>query len=237
MTYSARDLITKAYYTSGVISKSLQTMTGDLAKEGLDFLNEFLAVKSTTMELIPYYAKTTINTVIGQELYFVEGLLSIDNITFELTPDFRMPMNRRTRSQYFSGPRVNNVNSLPLSWRSERVKGGMNIYAYFTPDQAYPFSIIGKYALSQITGLDDNLLNYFDLFYISYLRYGVAEMICEYYNLTLQPQTSQKLKEYEQSFKSINPTDYSVQKVTAFRKGSSGFGWGDVFIGHGWRST
>jgi hypothetical protein len=235
MAYTARQLITNAYYTAGIVAKDFQTLSGDQASTGLLLLNEFLAVKSINMQLIPYYTKTTITGVVGQELYFVSGLISIDVLTFDLNTNFRMPMTRRTREQYFGSARVNNLSSLPLTWRAERTVGGMNIYIYFQPDKAYPFNVFGKYALQQISSLSTDLSVGFDLFYISYMRYGLAEMLCEFYNLTLQPQSAQKLKEYEQSFKSINPTDYSMTKLTAFRKDSSGFGWGDEFIGHGYR--
>jgi hypothetical protein len=233
MAYLARDLVTNSYYTSGVIAV-FQTITGDQLAEGLNLLNEFLAVKSITIDLIPYYTETIVDAVVGQEVYFIPNLLSIDTVTFDLDTGIRMPMTRRTRDQYFGEARVNQVNSLPMTWRAERVVGGMNLYVYFQADQAYPFKVWGKFALTQVTSENMDLSTVYDLFYIAYMRLGLAEMICEYYGITLQPQTSQKLKDYEQQFKSVSAKDPSMRKLTAFNKSGSGFGWWDVFIGHGY---
>ncbi len=234
MAYLARDLITKAYYTSGVVSKDFQSLTGDQLAEGLDLLNEFIAVKSITIDLIPYYSNVIVNAIVGQEMYFIPGLLSIDTLTFDLDTNIRMPMTRRTRDQYFGEARVNQINSLPMTWRAERVIGGTNIYVYFQPDNTYPFKIWGKFALSQVTDENMDLSTVYDLFFLSYMRLGLAEMICEFYGITLQPQTSQKLKDYEQQFKAVSEKDYSMRKLTAFKKDASSFGWWDVLIGHGY---
>jgi len=235
MAYLVRDLITNAFYTSDVVSKDLQFVGGDQIQEGLSLLNEFLAIKSVNLSLIPYFSSATITGIVGQEVYLVPGLVSIDTLTFDLTDNFRMPMTQRTRAQYFGTARVNQINSLPMTWHAERCVGGTNIYVYFQPDQAYPFKVWGKFALTQITSLATDLSLLMDLYYISYLRYGLAEMICEFYGITLDPLTAKKLMVYEQSFKAISPPDFSMSKVTCFRKDASGFGWGDVYIGRGWR--
>jgi hypothetical protein len=144
-------------------------------------------------------------------------------------------MTRRTRDLYFGSTRVNNVNSLPITWRAERALNGMDIYVYFPPNAAYTFRIFGKYALTQVASLNLDLSTVYDLFYISYMRYGLAEMICEFYGITLQPQTQQKLKEYEAQFKAISPKDYRLKSLNCFAGSGAGWSWSDVYIGRGWR--
>lgn len=235
MTYTAGTLIANAYFTSGRVSKDFQGVSGDQVALALNLLNEFLAVKSINVDFIPYYQFQTFNGVVGQEKYFVANLVSIDTLTFYLNSDIRMPMHRMSRNEYFSTARVESINSLPITWRAERTVGGTNIYLYFKPDQAYQFNISGKFSLAAITSISEDLSTYLDLSYISYMRYGLAEMICEFYGIPLQPQTAAKLKQFEQLFRNINPKDYSMIKTTAFVKSDSGWGWGDVLIGHGWR--
>jgi hypothetical protein len=44
-----------------------------------------------------------------------------------------------------------------------------------------------------------------DLFYIDYLRYALAEYMCQEYNITFQPQNQAKLNEFETTIFDISP--------------------------------
>jgi len=54
MVYTARKLITKAYYLSQVISRSLQTVTAEQVTDGLELLNALIDFKRSDLRLIPY---------------------------------------------------------------------------------------------------------------------------------------------------------------------------------------
>jgi len=76
-----------------------------------------------------------------------------------------------SRKDYFAGPRVDNINSLPYSYRVERELGGSRIYLYFKPESNYVMKISGKYALTDVA-LNTDLSLLYDTYYIEYLRYA-----------------------------------------------------------------
>ena len=57
MVYSALQLITRSYYLSQVVSRQLQTVSGDEITDGLYLLNALLDYKSTDVRLIPYFTR------------------------------------------------------------------------------------------------------------------------------------------------------------------------------------
>lgn len=233
MAYTARKLITNAYYLSGIVSKSLQTVTGEQLSEGLDLLNALLAVKSIHQSLIPYYQLYSFNGVTGQEQYFVPNLIEIETFTFNIGT-VRYSMLPTTRNKYFGSGRVDNIQSLPFDWHYERCKGGSNIYIYFTPAANYPMKIWGKFSISEVANQDVDLAAVYDAFYIEYLRYALAEYICAEYNISFQPQSQNKLNEIEAQLKDVSPKDLTVTKMSTLR-GESGLNWADVNLGRGWR--
>ncbi len=233
MAYTALELITKSYYLSGVVSQDLQTVTGVQASNGLDLLNEVLAIKTANEKLIPYYKNYDLTLVTGQEKYFIPNLLAVETFTFNIGP-VRYAMQYQDRRNYFGSGRVDNINSLPFNWHTERVLGGTNLYMYFSPEANYPSKIFGKFGLDQVPNLSFDLSTTDDLYYISYLRYALAEYICESYTISLQPQVEKKLKEYEAIIMNISPPDMTISKLSTFA-GSSGLTWGDVNLGRGWR--
>ena len=210
MAYTALQLITRAYYLSQVVSRSLQTVSGEQITDGLYLLNANLDYKSTDLRLIPYFARTTFNTVQGQEMYFLPNLLYVDSLTFNIGP-VRYSLIENTRKEYFSGPRVDNIQSLPYSYRVERVLDGSNIYLYFVPESVYVMQLSAKYALTEVTLTTDLTLSY-DSFYIEYLRYSLAKMICEEWGATFPDESKMKLSAMEKKLMEVSPPDLSIQK-------------------------
>jgi hypothetical protein len=169
MAYLASTLITRAYYLSQILARELQTLTGSMEEDGLFLLNESLDEKASDLSLIPYYNEFDINTIQGQEIYFIPNLMEADSVTFNIG-EVRFSMNELTRKEYFSTPRVDNLQALPFSYRIERTLGGSNLYLYFVPNQAYVVKIWGKFGLTDVTLNQDLSLTY-DGFYLSYLRH------------------------------------------------------------------
>src|SRR6267142_2645318 len=78
------DLITERFYLSSVISEELETISGLQLSIGLRLLNALLAVKSIDGSKITYYQKYDFTAVIGQEMYFIPGLIDLATFTFFL---------------------------------------------------------------------------------------------------------------------------------------------------------
>jgi len=231
MSYLARKLITKAWHTSGIVAKILQSVSGGQASDGLELFNELLATKTMQQELIPYFKEYSLNSVIGQEKYFIPGLIEIETFTFNID-SVRFPTERKGRAQYFGTGKAENVQSLPFSWHLEKCLGGANLYLTFNPVAVYPLKIWGKFALTAVNSLDDDLSLIYDLQYLVYLRYALAEYMCTEYNIPLPQQSALKLAELEESVIYISPKDFTVKQVTSF--GEAGVDWYRINILGGW---
>jgi hypothetical protein len=231
MAVTALELITRSYYLSQVVSRELQTVSGDQITDGLYLLNALLDFKSTDTRLIPYYDRTTFNTIAGTEAYFRPNLLMVDTLTFNIG-QVRYSMNEMTREQYFAISRVDNIQSLPFSYRVERVLGGANIYLYFVPADVYVMNLSAKYALSEVT-LNQDISLVYDKYYIEYLRHELANMICSDYGATLPDSTMETLKEYRKKLLAVSPPDLSIQGDDYFSHGM-GMDWQTVNLTTGW---
>lgn len=231
MAYSALQLITRAYYLSGIVARDLQTVTGPQISDGLLLLNSILDFKSSDLRLIPYFTEYFFTAVQGQEMYFIPNLNYIDTFTFNIGV-VRYSMNDMSRKDYFSTPRVDNIQSLPFSYRPERVLNGMNVYVYFTPEAAYDFRIWGKFDLTDVT-LDQDMSLTYDLFYLEYLRHALANYICNDYGVTLPDAVMRQYKEIEKKLMDVSPADLKIQKATYF-SARPGMDWQSVNLYKGW---
>lgn len=231
MSYTARELITKAYYLSQVVSRGLQIVSGEQIADGLELLNSDLSYKSTDLRLIPYFERDAFSTVAGTESYFVDGLLYLDSLTFNIG-DNRYSLIDQTRKQYFASPRITGLESLPYCYRAERELDGMRIYLYFVPADVYVMSISGKYRLTEVT-LDTDLSLTMDEFYIEYLRYSLAVKICEEFGVTVPDATRAKYMEMQKKLMEVSPPDLSITKTGYFGRGPV-LDWQQLNIGGGW---
>lgn len=225
MAYSVTKLITNAYYLAGVVRRRLGIVSGQQLADGLDLLNDFISTKSTDDMMIPYFSRYSFETEVGQEDYFIENLISIETLTFNLG-DVRFPTNDMSRKGYFGSPRVNGVQSLPFVRHFERELGGGRIYLYFNPDNIYTVELSGKFSLQQVTKTMD-LSTMFDNFYITYLKYGLASLICADNNVSFQPGSQNILNQLEAKITYISPMDLSQTKVSLLQK-DGGLNWGLV---------
>jgi hypothetical protein len=233
MTYLARTLITKAYYLSSIVSRGFQSVTGEQILDGLDVLNDVLAIKSVDKSLIPYFKEYVMTSVIGQEKYFIPDLITENTVTFQLATNVRQSMQRSSRYDYFGTPRIDNVNALPLKYRIERVIGGSDLYLYFSPSSPYVIKIWGKFGLSEVPSLDTDLSLTYDRYYLTYLRYEVASFLCQENGIDVPPDVERQLEEFESMFRSISPYDFTIQTITAFGKRGPGI-WSQASLGKGW---
>lgn len=210
MAYTARELITRSFFLSQVVSRGLQTVSGEQITDGLYLLNALLDYKSTDLRLIPYFQRTTFTTTQGVEEYIIPNLLYVDSLTFNIGT-VRYSLLDYSRKEYFAGPRIDDVQSLPYCYRCERQFDAMHIFLYFVPSQAFVMKISGKYGLTEVT-LDTDLSLIYDLYYIDYLRYALASEICEEWGSTFPDQSKMKLSAMEKKIMDVSPADLSMVK-------------------------
>ncbi len=230
MAYTALQLITRSYYLSQIVARNLQTVSPDQVTDGLYLLNALLDYKSTDIRLIPYFSEYFFNSVQGQEEYFVPNLLYVDSLTFNIGP-VRYSLNEMTRKEYFSGPRVDNIQSLPYGYRIERTLNGSNVFLYFEPADIYQMKLWGKFALTEVS-LTTDLSTLYDAYYIEYLRYALASEICEEWGNTFPDQSKIKLEAMQKKLMEVSPPDLSIQKRSYF-SGYAGWGWQEINLWKG----
>lgn len=232
MAYTTTELITRAYYLSGILARGLQTVSGEQINDGLRLLNSFIAVKTANTRLIPYYSQYDFTLSANVEEYSIPNLIQVETFVFYIG-DVRYSTTQVPRRAYFGSGRIQNIASLPFSWHLERKLNGANIYLYFLPESDYEATIWGKFRLANVA-LGQNLELTLDEYYIEYLRYGLAGQICEDNNISMPPQTYNRLQELEGIIQDISPPDLTMSKLSTLA-GEGGLNWGDVNLGKGWR--
>lgn len=231
MAYTARTLITRAYYLSQIVARGLQTVSGEQISDGLFLLNALLSFKGSDIRLIPYFRRYEFDTVAGTEEYFIEDLLYVDSLTFNLNT-VRFSLIETTRREYFASPRVDNIQSLPNQYRVEREKDGSRIYLYFVPSQVFTMKLSGKFGLTEVT-LDEDLQDTYDNFYIEYLRYALAEYICSDFGVTFPDESKAKYMEIQKKLMEVSPADLSLEKKSYF-SGAPAMDWQMIALYKGW---
>lgn len=150
MSYSVIQLITNAYYASGIVSREFETVSGSQVNDGLQFLNDILADKAIEKDMIPYFTKYEFFAVAAQEKYFIPNLEQLETLVFFIN-NVRYQMRDIGRKVYFGSSRADNINSLPFNWHLERCLGGANIFMYFKPQTNYPIQAWGSFRLTSVT--------------------------------------------------------------------------------------
>jgi hypothetical protein len=230
MSYLASKLIANAYYLSGVVSRDSQTVTGTQVEDGIDMLNFLISDKSGNYKQIPYFNSIDITSVIGQEKYFVPNLLEVENVTFDIG-SVRYPLFYLNRNAYFGTPVAKNIKSLMCSYHNERTLGGTDIYFRFLPNDAYEVHVWGKFGFDSVE-LTTDLTVAWELYYINYIMFCLAEYICAFYNKTFSEQSSKLLRSMEQRLSEPSPTDLTMKRYSAY-VGNSSFGYGMANLGNG----
>lgn len=232
MAYTTTQLITGAYYSSGVVSREFETVNSGQIGDGLLWLNDILSEKDVDQGMIPYESTYNFDAIAGQEIYEIENLISVDTLVFYLD-EVRYAMKFEKRNAYFGSSRVENIQTLPFEWYFERQFGGGNLYIYFKPDRNYPIEIHGVFRLEVVT-LGQDLSLTLDQFYRTYLRYALADRICSEYNFDTPPNVMRQLSKYESWInKKSRVLDLRIQKVSTLQKRGS-FNYAFVNLGKGW---
>lgn len=232
MAYTARTLITRSWYLSGIVARGLQSVSGDQISDGLFLLNSLLNWKAIQIDLIPYWTYYQFPAVVGQEKYFIPNLYAIESLTFNYGV-VRYSTDFQSRHTYFATSRVDNIQTLPFGWTFNRSVGGGSIYLYFLPDSTYPIKIMGKFGLTNVT-LDTDMLLTYDPAYVEYLRYSLSQYMCSEYGILFNPESAKILKAITLQLMDVSPPDLSQQKTSILTQ-APGLNFGDVNLGRGWR--
>lgn len=233
MTYTTTQLITGAYYGSGIVSREFETVSGGQISDGLLWLNDILAEKDIDQATIPYESTYSANFIIGQKIYPIPDLVQIDTLTFFLD-QVRYSMNYSKRNEFFGASRVENIESFPFEWYFERQFGGGNLHIYFAPDRNYPMEIHGTFRMAPVV-LGQDLSLTLDQFYRTYLRYALMDRMCSEYNFDTPPNVLRQLSKYESWItKKSRIIDLQLQKTSTLQKRGT-FNWAFVNLGKGWQ--
>lgn len=232
MAYVTTQLITGSYYSSGVVSREFETVSGGQIADGLLWLNDILTEKDVDQSMVPYESTYTTNFVQGQKIYTIPNLTSIDTLVFFLD-QVRYAMKYEKRNAFFGSSRVENIESLPFEWYFERQFGGGNLHIYFAPDRTYPMEIHGVFRLDSVVLGQDLSLTY-DQFFLTYLRYCLADRICSEYNYITPQMVVKQLGKYEGWIaKRSRIIDLRMQKVSSLQKRGT-YNWAFINLGKGW---
>ena len=224
MPSTVTELITNAYYASGLVAREFETVSGAQVTDGLKWLNDILSEKTVDDGMVPYETTANFIAIAGQEKYTIPNLIKIDTLTFE-KDTVRYSMRYEKRNQYFGNTRVNGINSLPFEWYFERQLGGGDLYIYFTPDLTYPFEIHGIFRMG-LVALGDDLELTLDRFYTTYLRYALAERICSEDGYDVPKFVIKQLGKYEAFIdKRSRLMDLRMKKSSTLQK-QGGINWG-----------
>ncbi len=233
MAYTVLKLITNAYYITGIVSRELETVSGSQFEDGLDSLNDIIMEKTSEKGMIPYFTTFDFDSIIGVEEYYIENLIEVSTLVFFLS-SVRYQMIPIDRDAYFGLPRAENVESLPFNYHVEREFGGARIFLYFKPQQAYPMKLWGKFRLAEVS-LNQDLSLTLDRFYISYLKYKLAERICIDFQYTVPPDVIRQLEELEMTIsKRSGPLDLKMKKISTLNNVAYGLNYAQANLGKGW---
>lgn len=236
MVYLASNLITEAYYLSGIVSRNFESVTGDQTSDGLRLLNDVIADRTIDESSIPYTDKFTLTATPGTSEYFIENIIDIDVFVFYID-SLRYQTRNQQRQDYFGSFRPTNIQSLPWTWHFERELGGGRLFLYFVPDTNYPLEIWGSFRLSSVTLFQDLSLT-LDRFYTNFLQYLLVQRLCNFNSYAVPSNVEMQLQKY---FKWIsnntNVLDLRQQKLSSL-SGGAAINYGIVNLGNGgWLPT
>ena len=232
MAFLSSELITKAYYTSGIVSRAFEQPTAEQITDGLSLLNQVIADRTIDGSTIPYTEKLSLTAVPGQTEYFIADLIDLDVFTFYIG-EVRYQTRNQQRQDYFGSFRPMNVQSLPWNWHFERTLNGGNLFIYFVPNVAYPLEIWGSFRLSSVTLFQDLSLT-LDTFYTSYLLYLLAQRLCEFYSYKTPENVLLQIEKYDKWISnSTNIIDLKTQKLSSLGSQST-INWGIINLSGGW---
>lgn len=233
MALTALELITRAFYNAQIVGRNFNSPTNEQINDGLFYLQNILAEKTSENGLNPYYQEYNFSSVIGQEEYQIDNLIGIESLTFTYQ-DVRYTSQNYSRTQYFQSFRAETVQTLPLTYHLEREYGGARIFLYPKPDKVYAFTLWGQFALDDSITLQTDLSLTYDRFYTAYLEVELAARLCTFYGKEVPPGVMRDLKRCEAAISNrISPPDLVTHKTSTL-SGENVLNYGFINLSNGW---
>lgn len=207
----AGELVAKSYYLSEIVSRELETVSGSQSADGLEMLNDLLDEKSVDGKRVPFFEDKSFPGVSGQEIYFIPGLIEPTTLTF-VDSTVRYAMQFEDRDRYHGRTRVQNITTFPQVYTYNRVLGGSNVYVYFKPNRPYQFEIWGKYFIENVV-FNTEMSDVLPKFYMPYLKYALADRICDFFNIQFSEGKTATLREKEREIFEPEPADLSINLI------------------------
>lgn len=208
----AVELINRAYNLSGIVSRDLDQVQGSEGKDGIFWLNQIVALKSDNGDYLPYYGRYEFVMTPGVREYLIPGYVSVDTVTFFMN-GVRFSLVGENRRRFFGDARPENIMSLPYQYYYEKGLGGMKVFFYFNPNQAYPSEVVGLTSLPELV-YDTELDDIIDSYYQTFLMFELAEYLCMWNQMSLPPAAQQTLSRMRKKMYNINPKDFRINKVS-----------------------
>lgn len=232
MSLLTSELISRSYYTSGIVSRDFETPTGAQVSDGLMLLNQVIADRTVDEGTIPYTDKYEFNAVGGTASYDIPNLIDIETFTFYID-SVRYQTRNQGRQDFFGTFRATNIQSLPFNWHLERNFAGATLYLYFVPDINYPLEIWGNFRLTAVTMFQDLSLT-LDEFYTNFLEYLLAERLCQFNSYQVPQNVAIQLEKYYKWISNqTNVMDLRQQKLSTL-SGNAAINYAVVNLSSGW---
>lgn len=231
MPYTAIQLITDAFYDSGIRDATFNVPSADDSQRGLRALNQVLNLTSVNLDYIPYFNRGTFTAISGVGEYVIQNVYLIDLLTFNFG-EVRYNSKYMTRFEFFGTNRANNIQSLPFSYTFERQLNGIKLFLYPAPDQDYFFEYSGKIKLTN-PDYSTDLTQFFDDFFIQYLEFETALLLCAKYGATPPQMILERVQELRQIVSAPSPVDMTM-KTTQLLSNGNWPNWAQITIGRGW---
>ena len=139
-----------------IVAAQAETVSGDQLKDGLEHLNDFLALQNANSRMIPYIRVGNLTCIPNSEELFVKHLLNIDALTLRVEE----PRSYALQTLPLLGRKGYFTHDYPFFLRPrfyhlEKIKGGSLLFLNPTPDKAYPLKLVGKFGLTEVSYNDD----------------------------------------------------------------------------------
>lgn len=174
--YTVRQLVSESYYLTNIVARDNEVVSGTQSALGLLLLNTIIDFSRTDKQIIPFWENKSYSTATGVSKYYIKNLSSIENITY-LNGSEIIPLRMLNSSEYYDSTLSTNNTGDTGAYYAERLSGGTNIILVNTPASDSTMYIHGKFACIELE-FTSNLLDYFELGYIEYLTYKLADSIC-----------------------------------------------------------
>ena len=230
---TARELITDAWYLSGIVSRDLQSVSGSQISDGLRMLNALLSQLSRNSKYLSYITHTTEPLVTGVAEYEIPGLMELNELTFSLD-NVNYQMIRESEYRFWGSSKITDIVSFPWRYYFEPILNGGKIYLYFSPESGISeLQINGRFKLTSVTLITD-LDDFMEDFYKEYLQYYLAKKICNWYDFEFSAQKNSELRRLDKLASQTSGRDYSMRILNMFQNGA-GINYADVNLSNGWR--